>query len=147
MWKYLVKIIPLRKMKILSSIFAVVVYGVSLNKKASIEFDQLQVAAKKIEGFYFIDSARSAKVEFEFDSLIFDITGRFTNRSLKQHVCSTGKLIWKYFKVKSFAQGSEHNVEDKCVATTVNNTVAYGTVKCIKNGVGFFRTRFSGSAW
>ena len=76
-------------MKILSSILAIVVSGVSLNKKASIEFDQLQVAAKKIEGFYFIDSARSAKVEFEFDSLIFDITGRFTNRSLKQYVSST----------------------------------------------------------
>ena len=70
-------------MKILSSILSVLVAGVPINNdsnfhfgKSQLGFEHLISAAKQIEGFYIIDNARSANIQFGFDSSIFSILGR-----------------------------------------------------------------------
>ena len=73
-------------MKISSSILSVLASGVPINNFDSnfhfrgkqLDFAHLLSAAKQIEGFYIIDNARSANIQFGFDSSIFTILERFS---------------------------------------------------------------------
>ena len=75
-----------KKMKISSSILSVLASGVPINNFDSsfqfrgnqFYFEHLLSAAKQIEGFYIIDNARSANIQFGFDSSIFTILGSFS---------------------------------------------------------------------
>ena len=72
-------------MKISSSILSVLASGVPINNFDSnfqfrgnqLYFEHLLSAAKQIEGFYIIDNARSANIQFGFDLSIFSILGKF----------------------------------------------------------------------
>ena len=72
-------------MKISSSILSVLASGVPMNNFDSnlhfrgkhLDFEHLLSTAKQIEGFYIIDDARSANIQFGFDSSIFTILGKF----------------------------------------------------------------------
>ena len=68
-------------MKISSSILSVLASGVPLDsnfyfRENQLDFEHLISAAKQIEGFYIIDTARSANIQFGFDSSIFSMLGK-----------------------------------------------------------------------
>lgn len=68
-------------MKISSSFLSVLASGVPLDSNFyfrgnQLDFEHLLSAAKQIEGFYMIDNARTANIQFGFDSSIFSVLGR-----------------------------------------------------------------------
>ena len=114
-----------------------------------LELNILQAAGRQLKGTYIVDSSRTAKIEFGFDTSTFDILGRFSNKILVGYIRRNTihfnfliSIYLKTFLVTSFQKGSEESFQDRCVAITIDSSAAFGTIKCKENGIGFFRTVF-----